>query len=314
MPVIRRVPEDYVSFASAQAAADSGDIIYINGRFNELWTLTKAVHVVGAGGLSDNVFSSSTAKGTYSDQVHNGVLVFNLSTAEAAKLPFILIENIYIYNPTGGISTEQSVLRFMGVAPPQIIFNRCLIRAWLGYYFNFNSPGFNIYFDRCRFLHQNTGYDWGRYYADLGEGRVVKCLVTGGLRSNDLTKNWVENDVVTTSTTGYGPVPTDGIVLRWEDFDYEAFRIYGTVTDIPDFILPSQFEVRLYPEKTPQGNNIGLYPHEIKPLTLAVDNGSSWDGSWEFNYLLPTRRYGVLINPPDGMQGHWLRWYNPAVE
>ena len=179
--------------------------------------------------------------------------------------------------------------------------------------FHVSSTGWAFTADRSELIAGTSGGTFGVYTATLGVGNLNACIVPV-FTATDLAQNWIAKDYVSSTTTGYGTTVTEDLVLRWEGLDFEAYRIYGTVTDIPTFVDPTDFEIRLYPEKTPQGNDMGFAPIEMIPLSLIETVGDKWSGSWEFNYLLPTRRYGILINPPDGMQGHWLRWYNPAVE
>ena len=322
MPVIRRVPQDYGTIALAHAAASNGDIIYIASQENAaVVTITKAVHLVGAGGLNASVSSDATSFGINVSSGNNtvGVLNYNLSSSNAASVPYLLLENLRVRQTFGGVSGRVKSLRLLGSVPAGGLYiNRCELVCTYNQtnvrVFEIESTGWVLTFDRCVLAHARSTAPIGEYTSPLTSGVLNKCLLSSALQTEDNAENWTTKDVVTTATTGYGTTPTDGIALRLDDLDFETYRIYGTVTDIPNFVTPDQFEIRLYPEKTLQGNDMGFAPLEMIPLSLIETIGDKWSGSWEFNYLMPTRRYGVLINPPDGMQGHWLRWYNPAVE
>lgn len=320
MPTIRRVPQDYATVVLAHTAAESGDIIYLSSQvtLTSTFVVTKAVHLIGAGELTDTVFSLSTAFGLFSNSSAFGTLRYNLSAVEAAKVPFLLVENIAISNTDGNfVSGVMGIVELYGSVPTHgIVFNRCLINRNAGNPFYIQSTGWKIELNRSLTTRSSINAYTGlaSYGSPINSGQIIKSRLPVALTSADLAQNWETKDLVTTATTGYGPVPVDGIVLRMDELDATNYRIYGTVTDIPNFVLPSHFHIRLYQELTPQGNDVGNVALETRQLTLVTQGATSWSGSWEFAMLLPTRRYGVLINPPDGMQGHWLRWYNPAVE
>lgn len=325
MPVIRRVPQDYLTVESAYAAAESGDIIYLSKNVTECLVIEKAVHLVGGGGLSVPTLDESNGYKIYFARSSSKpyVIRYNLTPAEAAKVPFLLTENLVIEGRSS--DAEYFVLNFTGSTPSSgFVFNRCAIISpnWSSYTNRsicFTSSGNLALFSRCRIGRRTDGTTQTAFYSTVlpQTVNIDKCWIRS---TNWVNPNFAEyplSDYITESSTteGYGTTVDPSLVLRWEDLDYEALRLYGTVTDIPDFVEGTDFEIRLYPEKTPQGNDMGFYPIEMVPLSWVTDNeNGTWNGSWEFNYLLPTRRYGVLINPPDGMQGHWLRWYNPAVE
>jgi hypothetical protein len=170
-----------------------------------------------------------------------------------------------------------------------------------------------VVFDNCLFLVtavDGTGsvYEW--FGADLSETQQQniyfnRCEVRKRSTINPIDTNLPyqqpENlDIVYTPTPGYG----------WEHCPFyptDLYSIFGTITDIPDFVTGDDFKVYLFEERDPLGSNEIKFP-EIGSSTLDVS------GNWSFTYLPRDKRYGVLIQPPDGMQGHWLRWYNPVLQ
>jgi hypothetical protein len=102
------------------------------------------------------------------------------------------------------------------------------------------------------------------------------------------------------------------------DFAGDNYALYGEITDIPEFQDLSDFTIMLYGELGGVGSNSNVMtgaPIAAKGFdsTEVQDAGPPvlYKGYWRFDYLPHDRRFGVLIHPPEGMQGHWLRWYTP---
>jgi hypothetical protein len=149
MPVIRRVPEDYATIALAHTAADNGDIIYIGVQETLAnVTITKAVHLIGAGGLDVSV-EASNSFGVARNSGATSVAPINyvLSESNAASVPYLLLENLRVQQQIGNAAT--AAVRLEGVAPQGGLYvNRCTLSHTLNnatcYDFHLVTAGWRI--------------------------------------------------------------------------------------------------------------------------------------------------------------------------
>jgi hypothetical protein len=110
------------------------------------------------------------------------------------------------------------------------------------------------------------------------------------------------DDHVTTDTTGYGAGYGTFYADQWQGASY---RIWGTVTDLPEGVLPSQVDIRLF-RVSPATGVIENFPWARRTPDTA--------GDWSFDYLPTDSQFGIQSVPPAGLWPRFEGPYIPATE
>jgi len=333
MTTVYSVPEFY-SLTDALAAASPGDIIYLTENHYDKFTLTKAVHLMGPSPGAGQRPTTTIDWGGYYD----GIITLNISPENWGDVTDLYIENLVLHTsydsssdkgffkisqdiPTGRrlvankcvfneVNADDSQVFYARSQPERQIF-ASFYHCWFSYRYEASGDnGPDIPADEARFVTTNSQltFEWcvGKHH--------INTACVDKLGANFLYTNYV----VSTNDIGTLYGPWNGVDRFGSGFDGPNYALYGEITDIPPHIDTTDFVVALYVENGSYTNKMSHVPISIKGFGEVVQTSFDPDpvlykGTWRFDYLPLNQRYGVLIHPPDGMQGHWLRWYQPEA-
>lgn len=331
MATVYKVPEFY-TLDAALAAASPGDIIYFTENRNDKFTLTKAVHLMGVAPAPGALPTTAIIWSSF----HDGIITLDISPENWGDVTDLYVENLVLYcssasSPSKGYfkvaqdipegrrlvvnkcvlneyNTDDSEV-FYGDSQPERQIFASFYNCWLSFqYQTAGAHGPQIPSNTAGFITANSQltFEWcvGKHHinADCAEK----------LQSNFLYTNYV----VSADDKGALYGPWNGTDRFGSGFSAPNYALYGEITDIPPHIDTTDFVIELYQERGSYTNKKPLAPLSVKGFDEVIQTSFDPDpvlykGTWRFDYLPPTNRLGVLINPPDGMQGHWLRWYQP---
>jgi hypothetical protein len=318
---VLRVPSQYSTLAAAHtAAAPYGDTILISDfvDFGSGLTITKLVNIIVDSDYYSNSYDGFDAMPVFGTSVDHGFLITTNNLAQAPYDNFpVVFEGIKITSQYGCGILELNANATNRTHSVDFIFNRCL-RTYVGtsgelvycpqstnYLTNFNFLVKNSVFDKFSNRTLTLGQHTGSYFTVEKSVRISSAPYYPTDPGNI---SYGIDEARNTSTLDYGVGSSaagfysDSVATTLAGGQF--WSVSGQIQNIPAEIDVNDFKVLLFREDPTNPN----YPQgPIKNTTPAAD------GTWQFNFIDFGYRYGILINPPDGMKGHWLKWYNPVA-
>jgi hypothetical protein len=333
MATVYRVPEFY-TLDAALTAASPGDTIQFTETHTDKFTLTKAVHLIGLPPGPGALPSTGVEWGYNNDSI----ITLDIPPENWGDVTELYVENLdlYCYN---GYDSNKGYFKVVQDFPVgrRLVVNRCVLREK-------NAGDSQVFYSRSQPEHRifasffNCWFTY-RYQASGDHGpQTPSNRDTFITADSQLTFEWcvgkhyinadcVEklqsnfsytNYVVSSDDIGTLYGPWNGTDRFGSGFDAPNYALYGEITDIPAHIDTTDFQIELYQEVGSYTNKKSLSPLGVKGFDEVIQTSTDPDpvirkGTWRWDFLPPGTRYGVLIQPPDGMQGHWLRWYQPEA-
>jgi len=319
---IRTVPSpEYPTFDAAYAAtAPYGDTILLGASPNtRYFSIKKIVNLIVLPSVYNNNYNDWLQTDMQSTQ---GGSLFDLCLEEFPDTPVpmqMLIEGFHSRGPAPSFRVYTDAGFAHRTQNLELVFNRVGHRSGDSISTSdavLQNMDSHDYLDTLNFhikyCESGEFWDVDQYSSRSANSHLIveKCIFTAGdpnLKDGGSTL-YQATDFVTSQTAGYGAGnPATGEMYGTalgEQFVNDAFwSVSGVIQNIPVEVDTADFKVLLFREH-PTISNLPIGPMEVTNINP--------DGTWEFTLLDPSNRYGVLINPPDGMKGHWLKWYNPA--
>lgn len=309
---IRMVPttEYPTPQAAYDACADYGDTILFLAEMDIYLSIRKLVNLIASPAIYNNNYNDFITTNFTTD-----TSCFRIYFHDFPTFPPDMTMLIEGFNTQlGGIAYLESSDTDLATLsnPLHVHFNRCKSlgsRLLFSGDANDTTPKLNWTFSNC----EADKWADARRYSNPEAGSfliVEKTAWTGAsyYRINNSSATYVDDSVDNFTTPLYGVGSADtgemyGSSVGDQIINEAYWSVSGQIQNIPLEVDTADFKVLLFQENPLLPN----YP--LGPLAATNINP---DGTWEFSLLAPDRRYGVLINPPDGMKGHWLKWYNPA--